>query len=139
MAKVEMKIKFVKQEDRFGCAVACIAMATGRTYEDVSKDFAQDFNKRGLFTRQITQYLADCGFQIIYKKVDFFNDIKFGRDELLKPFAPVHIVNVKQYFDAGSGHSVVMDKKGKIFCPNEVDEEEIKNAYCIDDVIGIYR
>lgn len=133
-----MKIKHVTQEDTLGCGIAVLAMVTGRTYEEVYADFAQDVGTQGLSLEQIIEYSGNAGFSIIHKYVTHFADIKFGRDEIFSPFAPVHIVRLKQYFDANIGHVIVMDKDGKFFCPSNQSEEEIRNSYAITDVLGLY-
>ena len=36
---------FVKQEDQHGCALACIAMLTGETYQEIVSYYQNVFNK----------------------------------------------------------------------------------------------
>ncbi len=134
------EIKFVKQEHKSGCACACIAMVTGRTYAEIDKDFHNDFDEGGIDLVKTMDYLSDWGFRIIKKEIEYYlGDVKFGRDELLKPFAPVHLLRVKSKFDSTSGHLVVMDADGKLFCPSESKEEDIRNSYVITTVLGLYR
>lgn len=116
-----------------------MAMILGKSYEEIDQDFIQSFDSRGLTSKEIIKYLAFCGRQIIRKEVEYFNQVKFGRDELLKPFAPAHIVTIRQCFDSKDTHAVFMDETGKIYCPSEIGEDEIKNAYSIDEVIGVYK
>lgn len=114
-------------------------MITGRSYADVVKDFHNDFDKKGIFTKQTIEYLADAGFSVIKKEVVFFNEKDDGRKELLKPFAPVHIVSIKQYFDLNKTHAVVMDAKGKLICPHGMSDAELRKVYRVEEVIGLYK
>lgn len=134
-----MKISLIQQEHKKGCAVACLAMVTGKTYSEVAASFARDLDKKGLFPSETINYAADAGFDVIQKKVELYSHKDFGRAELLKPFAPVHILCGRQFFDSESTHVVVMDEKGKIFCPSGASEEKILSFYRFDHVIGLYK
>jgi hypothetical protein len=132
-------MKLVLQQDDYGCAIACIAMVTGRTYEDVKQDWRTDVSREGIVTKDILNYLGDCGFSVIYKKITHYDHKGFGRDEMLRPFAPVHLLSARHYFDSANSHLVVMDADGGIYCPGGWSQEEILNAYVIDEVIGLYK
>lgn len=134
-----MEIKFIKQEEDYGCVIACMAMVLGETYSSVRRHFLNDFSKKGISFKETIGYLADKGFQIIHKEVGFYNHIDFSRKEMLKPFAPVHIVLIRNCYDAKMTHVVVMTNKGKILCPQETPEVEIKECYQISDVWGFYK
>ena len=125
-----MKIKLVRQEDEFGCTIACLAMVLGKTYKEIKKDFVNKFqgNEDGLTIGMLIDYLGDQGCEVVSKMVDCYNQKDFGRDIILMPFAPVHILNIKHRFDT-TLHAVVMDNKGKIFCPDGATEEEVRDSY----------
>lgn len=133
------KIKLVKSKDYNGCAVACIATVLGVTYDDVVKDFTNNFNENGLALDKTASYLSDRGCQIIRKTLYSWNKLNFAHSYMLEPFAPIHIVRIEQYFDSEFGHVLVMDKDGKLYCPNAVDGEYARKAYSITDVLGIFR
>lgn len=133
-----MKVKFVRQEDRRGCVIACLAMVLGKTYAEVVKDFYHDFTEEGFDLERACMYLADNGAQIIEKRRLWYNRKDFSRAEILKPFAPVHIVSVQQFFDSESSHAVVMDENGVIFCPDGATHLEILDSYDIDICYGVY-
>ncbi len=132
-----MKIELIKQEEECGCVIACLAMITGRTYQQVAADFSAQFDSDGMDSLPMFHYLADFGFQVVTKQAYSYHQKDFYRDELTKPFADVHIMNVKPYFDAKLQHSVVMDASGAIFCPAE--KTDIKTVYGIDSIVGIFR
>jgi hypothetical protein len=135
----DKKIRLVKQKDEFGCVVACLAMVLGKTYEEVDADFDNDFTKKGTQLAMIADYLSDHGYSIIKKSVSFYSHKDFGREELLTPFAPSHIVIVKDKVDLPFDHAIVMDNAGKLYCPSGSPDEESRNAYLIISVIGIYK
>lgn len=135
-----MAIKLIKQKDKCGCAVACVAMVTGKSYKDIAFDFNQGFSEQGLVLDQTIEYLGNAGFSIIHKEIKHWMNISFGRSELLKPFAPVHVIRTVDKFDSESGHLAVMTKKGKILCPSGVSDKVIRrDSYAITDCIGLYR
>jgi hypothetical protein len=134
-----MQITFVEQQDDFGCVPACLAMITGRTYEEVTADFHTDFSAEGSDIRQVVTYLGDAGFQVIEKQVQCYNNKNFGRDEIFKPFAHAHIVRVIARVDSVNGHVVVMTGDGKILCPAGFSEEEIKKSYHVTHCIGVFE
>lgn len=135
-----MKIKLVRQEDDYGCAIACIAMVTGRTYKEIDFDFQNDFSKKALYLEKTLEYLGNEGFSIIHREIKRWNNINFARREMLKPFAPVHLLRTVDKFDSKSGHLVVMTKKGKILCPSGARDKIIRrDSYAITDVIGLYK
>ena len=133
-----MEIKLVKQEESFGCVIACMAMVLGCSYDEVRKDFVNDFNRKGINADKAIGYLADKGFQTIHKKVGWYNNVDFSRKEMLKPFAPAHLLRIRAAFDNTMTHLIVMTGKGKLICPQETPEKEIRQCYEISDVWGIY-
>ena len=133
-----IRIKFVKKEDAAGCAPACLAMITGKTYREVANSFKTDFGKEGITKDEMIHYLDECGFQVIYKSVRIYHDQHFGREELLEPFAPAHIIGIRHYSNKDDSHVVVMTSKGKIFCPDGMLEDSVYDAYIVEDVIGVY-
>ena len=133
-----INIRFVKKEDASGCAPACLAMITGKTYREVANAFDKDFDTDGLTKDEMIHYLDECGFQVIYKNVKVYHDQRFGREELLTPFAAAHIVGIRHYSNKEDGHVVVMTSKGKMLCPDGMTEDSVYDAYIVEDVIGVY-
>lgn len=132
------EIQFVKQKHQHGCGIACIAMVTGKPYDEIINDFLNDFHTEGMTAQSLMDYLGDLGFSIVFKRLSHWNNKDFARDEMLRPFAPVHILAIKRKADS-LGHFVVMDETGKLFCPNEKSHDQIKDSYLIDEAIGLYK
>lgn len=133
------EISFVKQDDLCGCAAACIAMVLGKTYAEVAADFNNDFHDNGIALEDTMSYLSDFGVRVIRKEIIYYGlDVKFGREEILKPFAPVHIIRVKPKFDSTTGHLIVMTKDGRLLCPDGSSEDKIHSFYSVTTVLGLY-
>lgn len=132
-----MKIKLIYQKNKFGCAVACLAMVSGRTYDDVVQDFINDFNEDGLEIEKALDWLGDNGFSVLVKEIRCYNQKDFARAYMFKPFAEVHIVRVRNKVDT-MNHLIVMDKAGKLFCPDGTSDADLRLCYLIDMVLGLY-
>lgn len=132
-------MKLIKQEESSGCTIACIAMVLGKTYWEVRKDFVNDFEKEGQNIDLVKDYLGDQGFSIISKKYSHWNHVSVARKEMLKPFAPIHVLQMSQTFDMPHSHVVVMDAKGKLFDPAGNDAKVLQKAYVFHEVIGLYK
>lgn len=138
MNKWPRKVKLVKQEDECGCVAACIAMVLGKTYQDVTKDFINDFKTKGINVELLISYLADHDLGVIHKKIAFYAHKDQFREELFKPFAPIHIVRIVWAADQEDGHVVVMTEDGKLLCPSGATEEDVRSSYTVLEVLGIY-
>lgn len=132
-----MKIKLIYQKNKFGCGIACLAMVSKKSYDNVVQDFINDFNENGLETDTVIEWLGDNGFSILVKDIRCYNEKDFARAYMFKPFAEVHIVRVRNKVDT-MNHLIVMDKKGKLFCPDGTSDEDLRHCYLIDLVIGLY-
>lgn len=129
----------VKQKDRNGCAVACVATVIGKSYDEVKKDFICNFIDDGIGFDVMAHYIASSGFDILKKTISFYTKVEFGREELLKPFAPIHIVHVLGKMDLTYAHVVIMDDKGILWCPDGMDDRDIRVSYRIIETIGIWK
>lgn len=131
-------INLVPQEEQFGCAVACIATVLGKTYDEISQTFENDFSVSGINLAQAIEYLGDAGYSIVHKYVTHYNNREFARKYMLTPFAPIHIVRIMPRFDSANGHLVIMDYEGTLHCPAGIEEKDIHTSYLISDVVGIF-
>ncbi len=134
-----MKIKLVPQKEEAGCLIACIAMILSLDYDDVREDFLNDFAKKGIKAERAIEYIANTGRQIVHKETTFFNVKTFSNEQMLKPFAPIHMLRVQQCFDSVDTHAVVMDKDGKLICPQNIADEIMRKSYLITDSWGIFQ
>ncbi len=133
------EIKYVKQKHKYACSIACASMITGEDYDELLKDFGNNFHKQGIDDDVFIRYLSSKGYSTLQKEVTYFSNKDLGREELLKPFAPIHLVKVKFNADSGLLHWVVMDKRGKLICPMEWTDKQVRESYQVVKVIGIYK
>src|SRR4051794_20631341 len=54
-------INHILQEDSHGCGLACLAMITGQSYQQVKADFA-NWDQRGVCDFEIIAYLGERGY-----------------------------------------------------------------------------
>lgn len=132
-----MKIKYVAQRQKKDCMLACLAMILNIEYNKLHSMFWRDFDKTGLELEIGRDFLADSGFNIIEKRNFGFDVISNARKEMWKPFAPIHLVKVRQWLDRQSTHAIVMDGKGKIYDPGYRTAK--KNSYYeVISVVGCF-
>src|SRR5688572_7230276 len=134
-----MKVIHVTQDEPYGCMIACLAMVLGKSYADVRKDFYTDFSQEGIEMEKAADYLAENGFTVIEKTMTNWMHRDRVKKEMLRPFAPVHIVRFQQYTDAPFGHVVVMTNKGKFLCPQKSEEKVLMKSYAVSCVFGLYK
>jgi hypothetical protein len=133
------EIKFVKQKHKYACSIACASMITGEDYDEIMKDFGNNFHKEGIPDDVLLDYLGNKGYSIVQKEITHWGEKDFARKEMLKPFAPVHLVRVKINADSGLLHWIVMTAKGKLICPMEFTESSVRNSYLILKIVGLYK
>lgn len=130
-------INRVQQKDRFGCVVACIAMITGRSYEEIKAMFPnKDFSKSGIaIDFEGNSYLNEHGYltRIIFPTIGYNQQKRFA---WIRPFAPVHIVRVIS--ESGNSHAVVMDMYGDITDPFKEGVFALSD-YDVKDITGIWK
>jgi hypothetical protein len=116
------KFKYIpqkmKDETQSDCAIACIAMILGCSYNAVYEDMYDDFEKNGVSFKRALEYLADHGLSVITKEWKCYQDIRKNNKRMKEPFADIHLVRVRQYANKSMLHSMVMDKNGRVYDPS---------------------
>jgi hypothetical protein len=137
-------IRWVKQDDPCGCALACLAMVTGQTYADVRAAWPDGFNFRtgGITHEDVTHYLGDrfIPYQLRYRFELGRNGVGLdGKDERViradwpQPFAPVHILGM------GSGrHDVVLLADGTVLDPMQEAPRHLRDIGEVAFMIGVW-
>ena len=134
-----MKISYVPQKDDYGCAVACISMVTGIPYDTVAKSFHANFKREGMAPDKTRDYILEHGFSAIEVIPSTYKNVPTINARLSKPFADVHIVTVQSFADSDLNHAVVMDKRGRVFDPDNPKRKDLSHYYCIVRVQGYWR
>jgi hypothetical protein len=57
---------------------------------------------------------------------------------MLRPFADVHIVRVLQHVDSPIGHALVMDRKGRLYDPEDPGPVDAEKFYTVTHVVGFF-
>jgi hypothetical protein len=133
-----MRLKLVRQEEKCGCSIACIAMITGQSYSAVRQQWHHDFSADGIDIDKTKEFLRHRGFALVHKVARDVGHIDKVRQEMLRPFAPVHLVRILTKFDS-FGHLVVMAEDGTLLCPDGNSDEVTRNAYSVTDCVGLFR
>jgi hypothetical protein len=114
-------MKHILQPELKGCGIACIAMMMELEYDSICEEYGRRFTEKGTNLGAIIEFLANHGYASITKyhysaiKQDIdIRDISI-EEWPPKPFAPIHIVELKQ--PSGNYHFVVMEENGNILDP----------------------
>lgn len=124
-----------------GCGIACVAMLTDRTYNDV-RDIAPWFcEKCGVETEPIDHLLSSLGYSV--RRLHQFREFD-GKPEALwppQPFAPIHLALVMQTAKDYEAHYVVVDGHGNVSDPADVKPElcGLSRYHDVLWVAGVYR
>ena len=127
-----MLMQHIRQLQPHHCAVACLAMVTGREYTTVVKQLGNLIREGGVNEMYVRQFLWDSGYNLrqLYRR----NLINSFTDRAIWPptaFAPIHMVYVTPH------HWVAMDSEGTVLDPNR-DGRHLLTEYQVYTVIGIY-
>lgn len=133
----EQVINVVKQEEEYGCLVACIATILHKTYKEITKDFIHDFNKSGIVIDKVIDYILDKGFTAVKKEKAIYKESSKVDKFMLEPFADYHIVIIQQFYDdVKNTHAIIMDSLGNLHCPNGITDIQY---FSINAVWGFYK
>ena len=129
-------VTHVRQDDRYGCVVACCAMVSETSYADVAADLGAP--GRG-FTRDTwMEYLARRGFAVQFH---YRYDCIAGKTRdpwPLAPWADLHLCSV----DAGHGdgsHVVVMRADGSVLDPVTDSPRRLSDYAAVAYMAAVYR
>jgi hypothetical protein len=106
-------VRWVRQEDDKGCAIASTAMLTGQTYRQVRRAFANCFDDEGVADHAVEEYLVRRGFAL--QRLRPYSLLR-GRHCKLKPFADLHFCVVASATNEVP-HMVVMLADGTVLDP----------------------
>jgi hypothetical protein len=140
MLSVDRKIQWVRQEDKYGCVIASIAMVTGKTYSEVKAMFTHhsyDFSKSGLGGYDTDQCLAELGFATSRLYVNTLQGRRPESEWPPQPFTGMHICQVIVNENSQQGHSVVMLADGKVLDPETPEPKRLTDYYRVNNVAGV--
>jgi hypothetical protein len=137
-------IDYVAQPNGYGCAIACVAMIVGKTYEAMeawllAQGLPRSRMELGIWEGQYMEALDRHDFVYVrrYRCDAFINGQQ--RDEWPpKPFAPVHICCADV---DGGHHAFVMLADGRVLDPARPERTAITHPDYkrVDQVLGVWR
>jgi hypothetical protein len=134
-----MKITYRKTIEKNGCIISCLAMATGKTFEEVLKGLEQywknDGADNGVDDVAWMAYLAARGYAIQDISYEYDPEDKLLDPWPIPPFAPVHMVFV---YDEGP-HAIIMDDSGRIYDGNDKKKKKLSDYYRVYRIVGIWK
>jgi hypothetical protein len=141
----------VRQEHDYGCGLASLAMIDGKSYEDVRQWLITNWpggqadggappenwlEKRGIYSGIADWYLGHHGY--VWRKVySGWAKDKPSFQWPPAPFAPVHLVQVRQ--PSGNSHYVVMRADGVVLDPMTDEPRSLTDWPLVDNVMGAWR
>jgi hypothetical protein len=114
------EVRWVHQEEPYGCGCAAVAMATGMTYAEVRALIpGKDFATGGMCCQDYEQLLACMGYATakLWKCRQHLGHNYQTEDWPPAPFADVHICEVYVKGGTRGSHMVVMLADGTILDP----------------------
>jgi hypothetical protein len=131
--------KRVQQEHKHGCAVAAMAMVTGKSYAEVFSAFDPehyDFERHGLSHFPIADYLAGEGYALRkFTRCD--QRLNVTREPWpVEPFTDVHICEV---VNSVMCHMVVMLGDGTVLDPAVEGPRRLSDYLAVHYVAGVYK
>jgi hypothetical protein len=139
---MEKPIKYVKASITNSCVPACLAMVTGKTLNRVIKDIYEHWENEGRYQGLdddiIDQYLSKNGYAVQRIGHEYEPNKLLIPKWPIKPFAPVHIVDVWSTNPPGM-HAVVMLKDGTVYDPSNRRIKDISMYQRIFAITGIWK
>lgn len=136
---VSHKIKYVKTAEENGCVVASLAMLVGKDFYTVLNEMKCHWNTEGQFEGVADdawmQYLAKSGYAIQDIDHDYSPEDRLIETWPLKPFAPIHMCFVY----AEGPHAIVLDKKGKVYDPNDPLITKLSEYHRVYRMVGVWK
>lgn len=136
-------VTYVAQPNGYGCAIACVAMIVGKTYDEMEAWFLEQGLPRermvqgshdGIWREAIDRH----GFVYVqrYRCDPFLN--RCDRPDWPVPFAPVHVCCTRV---AAGSHAVVMLGNGSVLDPFKRERTSLTHPDYLEvsQVVGVWR
>lgn len=132
-------MKYVAQEEKFGCAIACMAMILGNTYQETKAllpDNRGFGNKNGLTSHDYISFLYKFGYigMTVHACESHSQVIRKPKD-WIKPLAGINIVSVINEH----GLHAILWVDGKIYDPNDIRNYLKIEDYNVQGITGFWK
>ena len=140
----EYKMQYVEQKSDWDCVIACLAMVTNQTYEEVLREFrgyCEYFgDERGVVSdgigdRAFYDYLTEHGYVYAVVGEEYLVSLEKRIQWPAEPFAPIHVVGVDS---DGVPHSVVMTWNGVVYDPEDMAKIGLWEYEKVGEIVGIW-
>ena len=139
---MDKPVKYVKATLTNSCVPACLAMVTGKTLKRVVKEIYEHWENEGRYQgvddNIVDQYLSKSGYAVQRIPHEYEPNKLLIKKWPVKPFAPIHIVDVWSSNPPGM-HAVVMLKDGTIYDPSNRRIKDISMYQRVFAVTGIWK
>jgi hypothetical protein len=139
---MDKPVKYVKATLTNSCVPACLAMVTGKTLNRVVKDIYEHWENEGRYEGVddsiVDQYLSKNGYAIQRIPHEYEPNKLLIKKWPVKPFAPIHIVDVWSSNPAGM-HAVIMLHDGTILDPSNKRIKDIATYQRVFAVTGVWK
>lgn len=134
-------IRWVRQEDPWGCTVAALAMILGEPYADLKAEVQaiapdRDFVSRGISYLDADQILTARGYATGRMFKNFLNQKRNQWPPA--PFAEVHLCEVRCSPES-AGHSVVMLRDGTVLDPLTPEPHRLTDYHEVCNVAAVVK
>lgn len=134
-------MRHVMQADGYGCGLACLAIVTDKTYDEVKAwdgFVGKNFRNAGLTYDDLMQYLGDHGFATMFRwryLPGSCTQQRNVRSPWPSPsFAPVHLVGVRDGM-----HLVVLLPDGTVLDPSVARPMRLEECGHVAWMMGVFR
>lgn len=129
-----MSVRWVRQEDAYGCGLAVLAMLTGRTYAE-AKERVRTFQNEpcnwaanGCTHYTLDRFLAGDGWYV-QRRYNAWTELSS------EPFADIHYASVQQ--PSNNGHFVVVLGDGTVLDPNREGRYRLSDWAHVNQIVGL--
>jgi len=129
-------VTYVKQQHRFGCGPACLAMITGLPYEQVVSELGGDFTENhGMTFHDADSWLVEKGYAT--SRLWKFRRGNIPRD----PWPPIPWADVSLFSSAlpGGSHFLILLRNGDVIDPNRDDNPRKIEEYDVQNIAGVHQ
>lgn len=137
-----MSLRYVAQPNVYGCAIACVAMVVGKTYDEMEAWLAE----QGLTTARRERGLHDGIWLEALARHGLAYSQRYRCDPMTNaqrkhwppdPFAPVHIVSARV---AAGQHAIVWLASGSVLDPYRRERVTLADSDYLEisQVVGLY-
>lgn len=140
-------VTYVAQPNGYGCAIACIAMIVGKTYDEMEawllkQGLVRSRMEKGIYDRIWLEALDVHGFTYAQRYACNAFTNQSPRDPWPpEPFAPLHIACVEVATGMTGSHAVVMLADGSVLDPYDRSRNTLTHPGYrgVAQVVGIWR